>query len=235
MPEQLTHYGSSSSIYAHRTAIALLEAKAEYTHYEVDFKNKPDWFVNINPAGKVPAITYGGPKVAPDAPSPESTKLAESAVLLEFIADLYPSSGLMPLDPIQRAKARFIINLVDTVLFPAMLAWMIQGGSAEGVAGALKTLQAHLPEAGRGKYAVNGDFTIADAALAPFYARILMIAERGLHKKGKEYASDILVALARPEFSKVKEYGERLLARPSVYESWDEDKTLAYMTKAIMG
>jgi hypothetical protein len=67
---------------------------------------KSKWFVEvIDPAGKVrnptsfpseitnhtgPAITYDGPVVSPDQPSPESTKLAGSLVLIEFIADLSP-------------------------------------------------------------------------------------------------------------------------------------------------
>jgi hypothetical protein len=41
---------------------------------------------------QVPTMTYGGPKVDPTNPSPESFKLAESLVLLEFIADLFPSA-----------------------------------------------------------------------------------------------------------------------------------------------
>ena len=39
-------------------------------------------------------MTYGGPRIDPTNPSPESFKLAESLVLLEFIADLFPSANL---------------------------------------------------------------------------------------------------------------------------------------------
>jgi glutathione S-transferase len=59
--------------------IALAHAKADFKRFEIDLQNKPDWYApKVNPASKVPAIAYGGPDVAPDQPSLESTKIAES-------------------------------------------------------------------------------------------------------------------------------------------------------------
>ncbi|EIW75392.1 thioredoxin-like protein [Coniophora puteana RWD-64-598 SS2] len=231
MPEQLTHYGSKFSGYAHKTGIALEEAKAQYTHVEIDFTNKPDWFVSINPAGKIPAIVYGGAAAPADKPSPESTKLAESAVLLEFIADLYPDSGLMPSDPVQRAKVRFFNNTVDTVLTPALFGWMVGGAPASTIVDAFKKIQELLPE--NGQFAVGDRFTIADASVAPLYVRIVLLAEKGL--PGKEQAAGVLEALSSPELAKFKAYGDRLAERPSVISAWDKEKSLAYLTMAIQG
>ncbi|ELU43933.1 Glutaredoxin domain-containing protein [Rhizoctonia solani AG-1 IA] len=117
MPETLTLYSSEICPFAQRTVIALQEAKADYTLYEIDLANKPDWYApKVNPASKgvstIPAIAYGGPKVDPANPSPESIKLAESLVLLEFIADLYPNSGLLSTNPVERAQARRISGWV---------------------------------------------------------------------------------------------------------------------------
>ena len=37
-----------------QTEIALAEAKADYTRFEIDLRNKPDWYVpKVNPVGKV--------------------------------------------------------------------------------------------------------------------------------------------------------------------------------------
>jgi glutathione S-transferase len=59
--------------------IALALAQADFKRFEIDLFNKPDWYApKVNPASKVPAIAYGGPDVAPDQPSPASTKIAES-------------------------------------------------------------------------------------------------------------------------------------------------------------
>ena len=92
--------------FSHRVLIALEDAKAEYTLHNFDiWRTRPEWFNNqVNPLGKVlifcyvsrfaltepsssqiPALTYGGPKTAPEQPSPESAKLSESLALIEFV------------------------------------------------------------------------------------------------------------------------------------------------------
>ncbi|EIW78785.1 thioredoxin-like protein, partial [Coniophora puteana RWD-64-598 SS2] len=225
MPEQITHYGCKFSGYSHKTAIALEEAKAQYTHVEVDFTNKPDWLFNVNPAGKIPVIVYGGASAPADQPSPESVKLAESAVLLEFIADLYPGSGLMPSDPVQRAKVRFFHNTVDTVLIPALFTWLINSAPASTIVEALKKVQELLPD--NGAFAIGDQFTIADASIAAIYVRIVLLAEKGL--PGEEQATGVLQALSTPELAKVKAYGDRLTSRASVASSWDKETSVAYL------
>ena len=99
------------------------------TRYEINLQDKPDWYATrVNPASKVsiisarfsllspsppfltpsrkvPVVVYGSPQIGPRAPSPESAKIAESLVLLEFIASLYPDSGLLPKDSVERAHA----------------------------------------------------------------------------------------------------------------------------------
>ncbi|KAG6880625.1 hypothetical protein C0995_005370, partial [Termitomyces sp. Mi166 len=105
MASQLTLYTAKTCPYAHRVELALEESGLQYTSFEIDLQNKPEWYApRVNPVSKVPAITYGGPIVPPDNPSPESTKLAESLVLLEFIADLSKPGNLLPTDPVLRAK-----------------------------------------------------------------------------------------------------------------------------------
>lgn len=64
----------------------------------------------MNPVGKVPTLTYGGPSVNPEDPSPLSAKITESNVILEFLADLYPDSGLLLKDPVLPAKVRFFVD-----------------------------------------------------------------------------------------------------------------------------
>ena len=67
---------------------------------------------------QVPALVYGSPKSDPENPSAESAKITESLVILEFIADLYPDSGLLPKDPVERARVRFFIDALSTKVFP---------------------------------------------------------------------------------------------------------------------
>jgi len=98
-------YAWKTSPYSLRVELAFQEAKADVTRYSINPRNKPEWFASrVNPAGKVPALLYGSPKSDPEHPSAESAKIAESLVILEFIADLYPDSGLLPKDPVERAR-----------------------------------------------------------------------------------------------------------------------------------
>ncbi|KAG1751489.1 uncharacterized protein EDB91DRAFT_609702 [Suillus paluster] len=111
MPKQLTLYLHKLSPYSQRVEMALIEASAPCKTYKVDLQNKPEWFTSqVNPIGQVPIVTYGGPDIDPENPSPLSAKISESNVILEFVVDLYPDSGLLPKDPVLHAKVRFFIN-----------------------------------------------------------------------------------------------------------------------------
>ncbi|KAG6816134.1 hypothetical protein H0H87_008446 [Tephrocybe sp. NHM501043] len=165
---QITLYTAKICPYAHRAELALEESKLPYTRFEIDLTNKPEWYApRVNPASKVPAIAYGGPAVAPDEPSPDSEKLAESLVLLEFIADL--SGNLLPADPVKRAKARFFIDAVSNTIQPLLQALIVRGEPVDKLLEAIEKLQKLLPTEG---FAVGPEFSIADAALAPFLARL---------------------------------------------------------------
>ncbi|KAI0309681.1 hypothetical protein OF83DRAFT_1157803, partial [Amylostereum chailletii] len=158
--EHLVLYTNKRSPYALRVELALAEAGIEVIKCEVDFDDKQEWFSRANPmTGQVPAIAYGGPPTAPEDPSPESKKLTDSLVLLEFIADLYPSSGLMPSDPVERAHVRFFLESFRRRVSPS-IPKIIEG---------LSDLQDLLPPTGL----VAGErYTIADATLTPLLSRL---------------------------------------------------------------
>jgi glutathione S-transferase len=171
--------------------LALQEAKADVTRYWVDLKNKPEWFASqVNPAGKVryihvasschgvdssrvnqvPALVYGSPKSDPENPSAESAKIAESLVILEFVADLYPDSGLLPKDPVKRARVRFFIESFSSNVFQ-LAGKLFRTGTDEeetirAFIAAVADFQKLLPQ--HAQFAVGDHFTIADAAFAPF-------------------------------------------------------------------
>ncbi|RDX41666.1 hypothetical protein OH76DRAFT_1411885 [Lentinus brumalis] len=171
--------------------LALEEAKAEYTLYDFDiWYAKPDWFdTKINPLGKIPALSYGGPKTAPDQPAPESAKLGESLALVEFVADIFPESGLHPADPVVRARARMINHYFDTNFFPLFWDFFFQGKPEARVPflEVVETVQGLLPETG---YAV-GDWSIADVAIAPFLVRTPMQLENDIGKQSTEGEQDV--------------------------------------------
>ncbi|VDB83127.1 unnamed protein product [Peniophora sp. CBMAI 1063] len=161
---------NKTSPWAHRVEIAFAEAGVEPAVGIISLQDKPEWFTSVvNPVTKqIPAIAYGGPKVPADQPSQESVKLTESIVLLEFLADIYPSANLLPKDPVQRAKARFFIEKVNSTLKPAWSEFQARKGPKDAFLTALEAVQALLPQSG---FAI-GEWSIADASVAPILGRV---------------------------------------------------------------
>ncbi|KAG1900447.1 glutathione S-transferase C-terminal-like protein [Suillus fuscotomentosus] len=222
--EQITLYTAKACPYAQRTEIALAEVGAPFKRYEIDLGNKPEWYApKVNPASKVPAIAYGGPDVSPENASPESIKLAESLILVEFIGDLYPSSGIVPADPVLRAQARFFIEVVSTKFSPNFMKFI--SGNPEGTHAALlagvDAIQDLLPDGV--KYAVNDQYTIADIALAPFWARLNVLVQKGIGAYKDEEKKKFLKGLEDPKYAKFNAYIQRLLARQSFKSTFHED------------
>ncbi|EMD34654.1 hypothetical protein CERSUDRAFT_116831 [Gelatoporia subvermispora B] len=216
--EQITLYSCKTCPYAHRVELALEEAKAKYTRYEVDLSNKPEWYTpKVNPMGKVPALTYGGPSVPPDQPSPESVKLAESLVLLEFVADLFPEAHLLPSDPVLRAKARFFIDVVGTKVMGR--SYFRKDSSPDELYVGLETIQALLPDSG---FAV-GEYSIADAMVAPHLARALVNLENDLVGWKEGECKTVLAALRSPRFARLNQYIQDLEARPNFKATFDKE------------
>ncbi|KAJ7636623.1 glutathione S-transferase [Roridomyces roridus] len=198
MSEQLTLYTAKICPFAHRVELALAEAKAGYTRCEIDLSNKPEWYApKVNPASKVPAIAYGGPQAPPELPAPESVKIAESLILVEFIADLYPNSNILPKDPVQRARTRFFIDFVSTTFIPAYMGPVTRGQSFEPFWAALIT---------------------------PFFARmeVWMKNDIGAYKAGEgiKAAAEFFEG---ERFKRLREYYEAIKGRESFKETFDEN------------
>ncbi|KAJ7636671.1 glutathione S-transferase [Roridomyces roridus] len=223
MSEQLTLYTAKICPFAHRVELALAEAKAGYTRCEIDLSNKPEWYApKVNPASKVPAIAYGGPQTSPELPAPESVKIAESLILVEFIADLYPDSNILPKDPVQRARARFFIDVVSTKVLPAYMGPVARGQSFEPFWEALDALQKLLT---LGKtYAVSDEYTAADIAITPFLARmeVWMKNDIGAYKAGEgiKAAAEFFEG---ERFKRLREYYEAIKGRESFKATFDEN------------
>ncbi|KAI0674660.1 thioredoxin-like protein [Trametes maxima] len=226
MAGRITLYTARLCPFAQRAEIALAEAKVPYTRYEIDLQNKPVWYApRVNPASKVPAIAYGGPDVAPDQPSPDSVKIAESLVLVEFIADLFPKSGLLPADPVKRAQARFFIEGVSGKVVPSWIGYLLGKAPADDFYEAFEYIQGLLPASG---FAI-GDFSIADVAVAPFLARarVALLNDIGKYPEGE--GRKVWETITTGKFARLAKYAEDLAARESVNATFDEDNVIKGM------
>ena len=125
--------------------------------------------LELNPKGLVPAIEYRG------------KALYESLVLLEFLDDAYPSHtpSLLPSDPVDRAVARIWIDHFNKSILPAVQrltqfqAKKQQDDSRE----VLYDAQRKLVEQVKGPYFFGEQFSIVDAAIAPWVQRDWVITE----------------------------------------------------------
>jgi glutathione S-transferase len=88
--------------------MALIEKGIDFTLTEVDLYNKPEWFKQLSPYGKVPLLRHAGQIVY------------ESRIINEYLEDAFPQRPLLPRDPIQKAKARIWIDYCDSYLMPAL-------------------------------------------------------------------------------------------------------------------
>jgi len=101
MPE-IQLYSSAVCPFAQRTRILLHEKGLDYQTHEIDLKNKPDDFLKISPHGKVPVLLHG------------SDRIWESAIINEYLEEVFPSPALMPEDPGLRAMVRVWIDFANS-------------------------------------------------------------------------------------------------------------------------
>lgn len=173
----------------------------------------------------MPALTYGGPDVPPDQPSAESIKLAESLVLMEFVADLFPESGLMPSDPVARAQVRLFAEAATRHFGrPLLFDFMRDGFGKEVVLLELAELQ-EMFTAGS-QFAVGNKFTVADAALAPMLWRFETCLEHDLGMFSLEDGRDLLKAYESDQFGRIRKYFESIKARPGFKQAMQSEVSM---------
>ncbi|MBW4687947.1 MAG: glutathione S-transferase family protein [Komarekiella atlantica HA4396-MV6] len=93
--------------YAHRSRLVLQEKGIDFDLIEIDLQNKPEGFTDISPYGKVPAIAH------------HNHRVWESAVINEYLNEVFPNPPLLPSSPIAKAQARIWIDFANTRFVPA--------------------------------------------------------------------------------------------------------------------
>lgn len=154
--------------YAQRTWIALHHKGAAFDLDFIDLSNKPGWFLELNPRGKVPVLVVD-----------HDTVLYESMLLNLFVDELIPEPRMLSGSSIDRARQRMLMNESDHRLMPLMGA-VLFARSAEAFAAAADTWADAWREAesvaARHAGALQlGDargLSLADAAWAPLFDRL---------------------------------------------------------------
>jgi glutathione S-transferase len=161
-------YFAKASTFSQRTRVVLLEKGIDFTPIEIDLQNKPDGFTQISRYGKVPAIKHG------------DVKIYESAIINEYLDEVFPEPPLLPSDPGTRAIARIWIDYANTRLVPAFNKFLRSKDTSEQEQGRREFTEAllYIEEEGlsrlsdSGPYWLGDKFSLVDISFYPWFERL---------------------------------------------------------------
>jgi glutathione S-transferase len=152
--------------FAHRVRLALAEKGVAAEQIEIDLKNKPASFSRISPHGRVPLLLHG------------DVRLWESAIINEYLDEVFPDPPLMPASLADRALARIWIKFADERLYAAthrLIFTREQEARRKLVAEMIDSvwfLENEVIGKRSGPYALGDRFTLADIALYPWFEQV---------------------------------------------------------------
>jgi len=149
--------------FVQRAVIVLRHKSVEFDIEYIDIANKPQWYLDKVPTGKVPALFVG------------DEVLFESAIINEYLDETTPPP-LLATDPWTRAQQRAWINYSDQLLM-GQYAMMTAQNEDELNERKEKLIATALPlaEQVKGPYFSGADFGLVDAAVAPFLMRLSLL------------------------------------------------------------
>ncbi|PSB45042.1 glutathione S-transferase family protein [Cyanosarcina cf. burmensis CCALA 770] len=160
-------YFAKASTFSQCTRVVLLEKGIDFTPIEIDLQNKPEEFLKISRYGKVPAIKHG------------DAQIYESAIINEYLDEVFPLPPLLPRDPAAKAIARIWIDYANTRLVPAFNQ-LLRGqdtqeqeqGRREFLESLLYIEQEGLGKLSNGQYLLGDNFNLVDISFYPWFERL---------------------------------------------------------------
>lgn len=145
--------------YTQRAVIQLAEKGLACERVYIDLADKPEWFLEVSPLGKVPVLRV------------RDAVIFETAVICEYIEDVEPAVPLHPVDPLDRARHRGSAELASAIIADIFSFYMAPDPAAfERQRGHLQAKFRWLEhQLGDGPYFAGGQFLLVDAAFAPVF------------------------------------------------------------------
>ncbi|AUB42398.1 GST, glutathione S-transferase [Nostoc flagelliforme CCNUN1] len=160
-------YFAKASTFSQRTRVVLLEKGIDFTPIEIDLQNKPDGYTQISHYGKVPAIKHG------------DVEIYESAIINEYLDEVFPEPPLLPRDPAAKAIARIWIDYANTRLVPAFNKFLRGKDSQEQEQGRREFTEVLLyieqEGLGKGDYLLGDQFSLVDISFYPWFERLPLL------------------------------------------------------------
>lgn len=174
----MTLWHSLECPYSMRVRLMLHEKAVPYDSQVVPLDDVGEEVRRRNPKGSVPVLEDGG------------CSIYEARIIAEYLEDRFPERPLFPRDPVQRARARMIIDWVDAEL-EGPIKQLEEAHTKGGMVGepvheaelqdALERVHAGLHTIGdllhTGDF-VLGEYGIVDVFLAPFMVGAQLIGLR---------------------------------------------------------
>jgi glutathione S-transferase len=196
-----TNYHLVSSVtcpWVQRAVIILRAKGVEFDVTYINLKEKPDWFLEISPHGKVPVLKV------------DDVALFESNAIAEYLEESF-EPRLHPVDAVKRAQNRAWTDFLPTFAWGPGISNLAYCKSREELPERIETVRGHLSRlegaleqrGNDGPYFNGEDICLVDAAYGPFFMRF-SICDKAL-KTG-----------LLDEFPLVKAWSEALLSSDAV-------------------
>ncbi|MBD2662994.1 glutathione S-transferase, N-terminal domain protein [Richelia sinica FACHB-800] len=165
---ELKLYFAKASTFSQRTRVVLLEKGIDFTSIDIDLQNKPEAFTQVSRYGKVPAIQHG------------DLEIYESAIINEYLEEVFPQPALLPSDPGAKAVARIWIDYANTRFVPAFTKFLRGKDTQEQEQGRREFLESllYIEQEGLGKLSGNGAYwlgenlSLVDISFYPWFERL---------------------------------------------------------------
>lgn len=197
-----TKYHLISSVtcpWVQRAVITLRAKNVDFDVTYINLRDKPDWFLEISPHGKVPVLKVG------------DEVLFESNAITEYLDETFDPQ-LHPADPITRARNRAWTDFLPTFCWGPGLNNLTYCKSADELPELLETARQRVQrleeaiarERGNDGPYFNGDtLSLVDAAYGPFFQRFAI-------------SEAVLQTGLLDDFPLVKAWSDALLANDTV-------------------
>jgi glutathione S-transferase len=206
--------GFHISNYHNKVRIALLEKGIPFEEDPSCAPCQEDEFLARTPMGKVPFLEL------------DSTTLAESQVICEYLEEICPQKPLYPRDPLARAKVRELIVLTE--LHVELVARRLYGQVFFGKPANEEVKQSVEKDLAKGiralrarakfdPYIAGGELTLADCAA---FVSLPLVSLATRHAYGRDFLEEIAqlkpylrMLGERPAFNRVNEDRKAAMAR----------------------
>ncbi|WP_085031520.1 glutathione S-transferase family protein [Ensifer aridi] len=197
--------------YVQRAAIALHEKGVAFERVYIDLADKPDWFLNISPLGKVPLLRI--PQDQGEA------ILFESSVICEYLEGTQSGPKLHPADPLTRARHRGWMEFGSSILADLWVYETTQ--DPEMLESKRNVLEAKFAtveaELGDGPFFAGSGFSLVDAVFAPIFRYFDVfdaISDSGIFDGSPRVAAWRKALAKRPSVraAVTEDYPQRLMA-----------------------